>query len=145
MGCSRSGGVRKLDPDFPNATWRAVIARLIPSDDAPGALDAGVDQVLLAQGHGPIFADWLIALNAATAPGLAFPELDESTQDAWLQRVEAGEIPPVSGELFAGLVSLVAEAFYSSPSDTSPDRTTPAWTMLGYVPRPQPSPSSLHE
>ena len=126
--------VSTTDPDFPCATWRAVLARLIPTDDAPGAIEAGVDQRLLDQGHGPTFADWLTALDAAA--GGAFGDLDESTQDAFLQQIEAGEVPSVSASLFEELVSFAAEAFYSNPDDTSPTRTTLAWRMLGYSPRP---------
>ena len=123
-----------ITPDFPHATWQAVLARLIPTDDAPGAIEAGVDQRLLDQGHGPTFADWLIALDAAA--GGAFGELDASAQDALLQQIETGEVPSVSASLFAELVSFAAEEFYSNPDDTSPSRTTLAWQMLSYSPRP---------
>jgi hypothetical protein len=125
---------------FPSSTWRAVLARLIPTDEAPGALEAGVDHRLEAQGHAPNFHEWLLSLDQAA--GGNFAGLDDDAQDHLLQQVERGNEPAVSGALFTDLVSLTAEAFYSNPDDLTPDRTTPAWQMLGYTPRPLAQPSS---
>lgn len=129
----------------PSSTWRAVLARLIPPDDAPGALEAGVDQRLEAQGHAAHFQAWLHRLDQAA--GGHFTELDDGAQDLLLQKIERGDEPAVSATLFAELVSLSAEAFYSNPDDLAPNRTTPAWQMLGYSPRPlaQSSPNSNDE
>ena len=125
---------------FPSSTWRAVLARLIPHDDSPGALDAGVDQRLEKQGHALQFHDWLLSLDLVA--GGNFAQLDPAAQDHLLQQVERGDEPAVSPTIFAELVSLTAEAFYSNPDDLAPDRTTPAWQMLGYAPRPLAQPSS---
>ncbi len=124
---------------FPTATWRAVLARLIPAEDAPGALEAGIDQRLHQQGHALTFAAWLDALDVVA--GGQFPSLEFAAQDALLHQVEAGDYPTVSAAHFAELVSLTAEAFYTNPDDLAPNRTSPAWQMLGYTPRPSPPPA----
>ncbi len=109
--------------DMEAARLRAVVGRIIPSDDAPGALDLGSDRFVRA--HCAAFpADAaLIAAGLATL-GADFVDLPPDQQDDALIRIE-------TAPWFARLVTLVCEGFYADPDNGGNDDAR-SWEMIGY-------------
>jgi hypothetical protein len=113
-----------------DALLRAVIDRIIPRDDDPGALDLGsLDFVLqrLAEGteDADIVARGLEALEtAAAALGRPFATLAPREQVPLLEAVE-------HEPWFVRLVTLTAEGFYADPDNGGNDGAR-SWKMIGY-------------
>ncbi len=102
---------------------RAVIARIIPADADPGALDLGTDRFVLAH-----FADYpadaaLIAQGLSTL-AQGFADLAPAAQDAFLLVLE-------NAPWFARLVTLTSEGYYADP-DNGGNAGARSWTMMGY-------------
>jgi hypothetical protein len=126
-------------------TLRALMDRIIPADEDPGAWDAGVGDYLAAQFEGDLReaeADYCAGLDALEAEAQAsahagFAALPAAEQDALLRRVEAGRvvhhwpIDPVA--FFQTVVQHVAEGYYSNPGNGG-NRDERAWRMIGFVP-----------
>jgi len=130
------------------ATLRALVDRLIPADDAPGALDAGTDAFILAllDGDGaaeaPLLALGLTQLDheaAAAHPGQSFATLPPSAQDALLAALERNQPAtawPASisaPAFFNRMVDLAAEGFYADPANGG-NRDGVSWRLIGYDP-----------
>jgi hypothetical protein len=120
-----------------------VLDRLIPADDgAPGAMEViGANGFMVALNSPRYAADreailaWLEQLHQSVGDAPRSP----TAWDDLLSRIDAGQEPQVATAPFRRLVTITAELFYGSPAaDSSPDRRTPAWDLLGYSPRPQP-------
>eukprot|EP01035_Chromulina_nebulosa_P002716 gene2716-biopygen2279 len=103
------------------ACLRAVLDRLIPADDAPGALAAGTDHYVLHQLTGesasdlPLISAGLGQLDAAVAhhsAGQTFATLSTAHQDALLAVLDAARDP-----FFLRLVDLAHEGFYADPAN----------------------------
>jgi alkanesulfonate monooxygenase SsuD/methylene tetrahydromethanopterin reductase-like flavin-dependent oxidoreductase (luciferase family) len=99
----------RLSPDQ-QKVLTAIVDRLIPADETPGALALGVDRTTDFPGMPRLLA---------RLPG--FAALDVDRQDAALQRLDASGDPD-----FARLVELVHEAFYADAR---------SWRGLGYSAR----------
>ena len=124
-------------------TLHAAIDRVIPADDFPGGVEAGVADYLLkqlgrdlthlAQDY-PRFCDALEA-EARASQGQAFAALTDERQDALLTRVERGEVladwPLDPAAFFAEFIEHCAEGFYSDPGNGG-NRDGVAWRMIGY-------------
>lgn len=125
------------------ATLRALMDRIIPSDDFPGAWESGVGDYLTRQFEHDL-RPWLetyrlgleaLEAEALTHTGLSFAALDGTAQDVILQQVEAGlvqtpwPIDPV--EFFRRVVEHVMEGYYSDPGNSG-NRATIAWHMVGF-------------
>ena len=124
-------------------TLHAAIDRVIPADDFPGGVEAGVADYLLkqlgrdlahlAQDY-PRFTDALEA-EAQAAQGQAFADLADAQQDVLLTRVERGEVqadwPLDPAAFFAEFIEHCAEGFYSDPGNGG-NRDGVAWRMIGY-------------
>jgi hypothetical protein len=139
-----------LPPSLPLATLRALLDRLIPADDFPGALAAGVEHYILGQWRGdcaPESAALLAGLRqldaeaAARRVGANFPALAPTEQDALLAELEAGR-PATSwptensaATFFARMVELAHEGYYADPGNGG-NLDAASWRMLGYDPRP---------
>ncbi|MGY5777660.1 gluconate 2-dehydrogenase subunit 3 family protein [Rhizobium sp. LEGMi135b] len=122
-------------------TFRAVLDRIIPADDYPGALDNGVDGFILSLWDAGLVADsepidrGLVDLEAQTLGGFATlsPEkqdrlLAERKDEAW----------------FRMLCELAAEGFYADPANgANPDAVS--WRMIGYRPGLPEGPSGPSE
>ncbi|TXH99726.1 MAG: gluconate 2-dehydrogenase subunit 3 family protein [Rhizobium sp.] len=111
-------------------TFRAVLDRIIPADDYPGALDNGVDGfILLLWGAGLVtdpkaIDQGLLELDSQTSGG--FAALSPETQDGLLAE-RADE------DWFRMLCELAAEGFYADPANgANPDAVS--WRMVGYRP-----------
>ena len=116
------------------ATLLAVIDRIIPEDDHPGALAAGADgHVLdrLAQSDDGARRELRAGLGeleelARGLHGVGFHALPGEARDELLSRVE-------ERSWFGSVVELVAEGFYADPGYGNRDGCS--WRMIGYEPR----------
>lgn len=121
----------------------AVLARLVPEDGYPSAVQAGamcyVDRYL-AGGAGPAWSlveGGLAALDgeARARHGESFVFLAAQDQDAVLRGLEAGEalgrwdVPPA--EFLAAVVEIAADSYYADPGNGG-NQGAVSWQMLGY-------------
>ena len=145
-----------IDPaTFPFATLRALLGRLIPADDFPGAIEAGTEAYLLTQLAGdcareaPFLEAGLRQIEAemtAREAGLTFASLEASSQDALLREIEQGrtltswssEMPAAA--FFTRMVELAHEGYYADPANRG-NRDAVSWRMIGYDPHVPPSPT----
>jgi hypothetical protein len=128
------------------ATLRALLDRIIPPDEDPGAWEAGVGDYLLRQFDGDLRAEvdhYRAGLEALEAEALAaagspFSTLSPDQQDAVLRRVEAGDVvhawPVDPAQFFALAVQHAIEGYYSDPGNGG-NRDGAAWRMIDFVPR----------
>ena len=124
-------------------TLRAVVDRVIPPDDYPGAWQSGVGDYLQRQFEGdlrPAFDDYCAGLTALEAESFArfqqsFNLLSNEEQDTVLRHLEAGEVLTawsVAPRLFFNLlVNTTAEGFYSDPEQGG-NRNSVSWAMTGF-------------
>jgi gluconate 2-dehydrogenase gamma chain len=124
-------------------TLRAAMDRIIPSDDYPGAWDAGVGNYLAIQFQRdlvPHLQTYRAGLDGIDAEARArfqssFANLTASQQDTTLGRIEAGEVlaswavPPA--RFFELLVNTTAEGYYSEPEQGG-NRGAISWAMIGF-------------
>lgn len=134
----RLGAVTSLTPPQ-LATLRAVLDRLIPADEFPGALAAGTEHYVVRQWAGGGSAEaadlvrGLIQLDATSSAqhaGAPFVALRLAHQDALLSTLDETRDP-----FFHRLVDLTHEGFYADPSNGG-NRDAVSWRMLGYDPHP---------
>jgi len=124
-------------------TLQALMNRIIPPDDFPNAWNAGVGDYLARQFERDLKSqlelyrlglDGLEAEAQAVA-GKSFAELDDSTQDAILTRLEVGQVKstwqvdPVN--FFHTVIEHVMEGYYSDPGNGG-NRDSIAWQMIGF-------------
>ena len=124
-------------------TLHAAIDRIIPEDEFPGGVEAGVCDYLLRQLGADLahmagdYVRFVDALNAEAqaAQGMDFTALGEAQQDALLTRVEQGEVradwPIDAASFFAQFAEHCAEGFYSDPGNGG-NRDGVSWRMIGY-------------
>jgi hypothetical protein len=130
------------------AILRAAVERILPSDDFPGAWEAGAAAYLGRQLEGdlaamrPMVEAGLAALDteARTRSGWGFAALSPEGQDALLRDVETGAVRgqwEVSPEhFFSLLVRTTAEGFYSDPAQGG-NRGGVSWAMTGFERDPE--------
>jgi gluconate 2-dehydrogenase gamma chain len=124
-------------------TLRAVVDRLIPPDDFPGAYDAGVcdylEQLLrtdLAE-HADFFRAGIDAIDAEAIAQFEqpFADLDPSEQTSTLTAIESGAVktpwPIPPSRFFEMLVCTTAEGYYSEPQQGG-NRGAVSWAMTGF-------------
>jgi hypothetical protein len=131
--------------DIFQRTLRAVVDRIIPADDFPGAWEAGfpvfLERLLESEPQLlPIYEAGLPALEDESSKhyNSDFADLDVSSQDALLARLVRGDVltswpvpPPL---FFETLVRHVSESFYADPGNGG-NRDCVSWRMAGYLPR----------
>lgn len=114
------------------ARLRAVVDRLIPQDDEPGAAALGTDAFVIARLHAELEPQLLIVLDglarldhlALERHGAPFETLTEEGRDAVLRECE--------GEAWLALLSdLAASGFYADPCNGGNDGAR-SWEMVGY-------------
>jgi Gluconate 2-dehydrogenase subunit 3 len=117
--------------------------RIIPQDDFPDAWEAGVGDYLARQFEGDLRSQvetYQLGLEALEAEsqafaGKGFPELDTSTQDAILIRMESGQatfpwpVDPIG--FFRMVIEHVMEGYYSDPGNGG-NRDSISWRMIGF-------------
>ena len=137
-------------PDHPTiftqrqlATLRALVDRIIPSDDFPGGWEAGVGDYLARQFARDLrhqaerYRAGLDALEAEAQwrAGMSFEALDAPAQDALLSRIELGKAigpwPIDPAAFFRDAVNHAMEGFYSDPANGG-NRDGLAWRMIGF-------------
>ena len=128
-----------MNPD----TLPAVVDCLIPSDDFPGAFDAGVCDYIeqlfhtdLAE-HADFFRAGIDALEteALATCNATFAVLPRDRQISILEGIEHGEVNtswPISpAHFFEMLVNITAEGYYSDPQQGG-NRGQVSWVMTGF-------------
>jgi len=122
---------------------RSLMNRIIPQDDFPDAWEAGVGDYLARQFERDLRSQvetYHLGLEALEAEsqafaGKGFTELDASTQDVILSRLEAGQVTlswlvnPT--EFFHMVIEHVMEGYYSDPGNGG-NRDSIAWRMIGF-------------
>lgn len=130
------------------AALRALLDRLIPADDFPGALAAGTDDFVVAllagdcAAEAPALALGLTQLDADAVAlhGQPFATLPPAAQDALLTALEQNHpatlwpAPLTAAVFFNRMVDLAAEGFYADPANGG-NRDAASWRMIGYDPR----------
>ena len=124
-----------------DAVLRAVIDRIIPRDNDPGALELGTETYVFAQLAGEarasagVIGEGLTVLDgeAFKRHGAGFAALTATQQEALL--AEAEQSP-----WFLLLSELCAEGFYADPANGG-NREARSWAMIGYEHRLPEGPS----
>ena len=121
----------------------ALLDTVIPPDDFPGAVDAGVGDYLLRQLGGdlsgllPTYRQGLDHLDAEARAGWGRPFAEMSTEErtALLKGVERGEVAAEwsiePAPFFRQVVEHCAEGYYSDPENGG-NRDGVGWRMIGY-------------
>jgi len=125
------------------ATLRALIDRIIPTDDFPGGWEAGVGEYLDRQFAGDLchLLDWYRAgldaleVEARMTAGVNFAELAPAAQDELLRLVEVGEVaadwPVDPAGFFRTAAEHAAEGYYGDPGNGG-NRDGVSWRMIGF-------------
>ena len=106
-----------------------VVGHIIPKDDTPGAIEAGVAHYIDLQLAGPLnrFASLYREGLPAFEP---LRQLDNSGQLAFLKAVEKGSYGATASRLFNILIDHTMQGFYGSPAHGG-NRDEVSWKMLG--------------
>lgn len=144
IGCLVPGRRFELSADE-RTTLSAACARIIPSDDSPGASEANVaeyiERALATRYHRVLrepFREGLSILNGLSARswGKSFAHLNDEDQDSVLAYVESGKADrpdfPAS-RFFRRLIILTLEGFLGDPSHGG-NRDETGWKFIGYKP-----------
>src|SRR4051794_26173737 len=128
-----------MNPD----TLPAVVDCLIPSDDFPGAYDAGVcdyiDRLLQTDlaAHAESFRAGIEAIDseARATYNAPFAALTRDQQISMLKAIESGAVktswPIAPARFFEMLVNTTAEGYYSDPEQGG-NRGRASWLMTGF-------------
>jgi len=130
-------------------TLRAVLDRLIPADDYPGAWEAGAGDYIARQLEGDskhLLTAYRLGLDAmdaeaVTAHGQHFADLYVARQDALIRNLERG----VTGALWVipavgfmnTLIHHAMEGYYADPAQGG-NRGAKSWAMIGFDQRGKP-------
>jgi hypothetical protein len=126
---------------------RALIDRLIPDDEFPGALAAGTDTFILkllthaCAAEAPIIAQGLTQLDAEAIAhhDQPFATLPIAAQDALISALEinhtatAWPVALPAAAFINRLIDLAADGFYADPANGG-NRDGASWRMIGYDP-----------
>jgi hypothetical protein len=124
---------------------RALLDRLIPADDFPGAVGAGVEHYIIRQLAGDLLPKFSVVAGglreleceAGARHSRSFLALTAAEQDALLLDLESGRTryrwqgaPKIFFDL---MVNLAAEGFYADPGNGG-NQGSVSWKMIGYDP-----------
>ena len=137
-----------LPASFPRSTLCALLDRIIPEDDFPGAILADVETYVVRQLLGDCALEkeeltrGLLSLEAEAnhQTGLSFAALPADRQNALLYAIEEGRVstpwsPSLpAAEFLMRMVDLAHEGFYADPGNGG-NREGVSWRMIGYNPR----------
>ena len=120
-----------------------VVNVIIPPDADPGGWEGGVGDYLLHQFEGdlkPMLTTYeqgleVLDAEAKTVMGKHLAELDPQAQEAFMTKIEQGQVQTAwqvdPAAFFAMLVEHCAEGFYSDPGNLG-NRDRAAWKMIGF-------------
>jgi len=147
LGEVASGAVLSCAPPDHAGTWHtftdadaavvdAIAALIIPTDDTPGAREAGVVQFIdrslgtFAKDQQQLFikglADLQTRVHAAHPSVDSFAKLDAARQTAVLQELESSK-----SEFFAAMLAATAAGMFASP-EYGGNRDKIGWKLLGF-------------
>jgi gluconate 2-dehydrogenase gamma chain len=145
LAAARESSSREVFTDAEWQTAEAVASRIIPSDDAPGAIEAGcvnfIDKALAHEDKAsrPIYAEGLAAVDAMsrTRFGKTFAELDAAKQDELLVALQADsadgwtakDLPPA--QFFETIRMHTIVGFLADPKYGG-NQNYVGWKLLGY-------------
>lgn len=117
----------------------ALTNQIIPADDAPGAVAAGVvfyiDKQLAGplSRYAPVYRKTIPMLQAACqqSAGAGFTDLPFEKQMAFLRQIEHDTSSPLAS-FFAMVIDHTMQGFYGSPEHGG-NRDEASWKMLGIV------------
>jgi hypothetical protein len=121
----------------------ALLDTIIPPDDFPGAVDAGVADYLLRQLSGdlaellPSYQLWLSNLDAEAIAihGPPFAKLSLRERTDLLENIEKGEVTTdwsiEAAPFFRQIVEHCGEGYYSDPGNGG-NREGIVWQMIGF-------------
>lgn len=121
----------------------ALLDTIIPPDDYPGAVEAGVGDYLQRQLAGDLaqslssYKTWLADLDAEARAvnGTDFADMTQQERAELLTRVEKGEVKArwsiEPAAFFREIVEHCAEGYYSDPGNGG-NRNGIAWRMIGF-------------
>ncbi len=121
----------------------ALLDTIVPPDDFPGAVDAGVADYLLRQLSGdlaellPSYQLWLSSLDAEAhaVHGQPFAQLSPSDRTDLLKSVENGDVTTdwtiEPAPFFRQIVEHCGEGYYSDPGNGG-NRDGIVWQMIGF-------------
>lgn len=133
-----------MDQDH-TAILRAACARVLPSDDGPGAEETGVAEYVAhvlgedrLSSFAPYFELGLAYLEtlAQEQHGKGFTQCEPELQDQVMEAASKAE-QPVFQAFFRQMVSLSLEGFLGDPRHGG-NRDGLGWRYVGYEPDPQP-------
>jgi choline dehydrogenase-like flavoprotein len=119
-------------------TLEAIVDRLIPTDDDPGAVDAGVGQYIGNRLIGDLepmldrFHAGVDSIDAEAVKAFARPFLELSTEEKDLVLTEVEKAGGEPGKFLGWLARLSAEGFYADP-DNGGNKDGASWKMIGYA------------
>jgi len=117
--------------------------RIIPPDDFPGAWEAGIGDYLARQFERDLqfqLETYRLGLEAVDTEsqsfaGTGFADLDTSSQDVILERLETGQVITSwavnPAKFFHMVIEHVMEGYYSDPGNGG-NRDAIAWHMIGF-------------
>lgn len=120
-------------------TLAAAAARILPSDDGPGAAETGVAEYVVAalgeerlSGWLPFFVHGLgrVEVVSHETLGKRFPEASPEEQDEILRQIQVAPEPHLR-HFFGQLVRLCIEGFVGAPRYGG-NRDTLGWRYVGY-------------
>jgi len=121
----------------------ALLDTILPPDDYPGAVDAGVGDYLLRQLAGdlaellPSYQRWLNDLDAESraSRGKPFADLDAQDRTSLLSSIEQSQVTTEwsvePAPFFRQVVEHCAEGYFSDPTNGG-NRDGVGWRMIGY-------------
>lgn len=135
-GCGGASGAWRFFSDREARTLQALLESLIPEDDAPGALQAGViryiDRQLAARFRAdrPTYRDGLAALERRAGGSLA-----DAPPERRLQVLRQLERDRATRPFFDLVLAHAMQGFYGNPRHGG-NRDFLSWRMLGVPPLP---------
>ena len=124
-------------------TLRAVVDRIIPSDEFPSGWESGVGNYLSRQFHGDLqtqlndYQQGLAAIEeeAMNLHNAPFSSLSNEQMDTILTSIEQGIVTTEWSvhpkQFFQMMVNHCAEGFYSNPENGG-NRDSISWKMIGF-------------
>ena len=133
-GCGGASGAWRFFTDREARTLEAILDRLIPEDDAPGARQAGVIHYVDRQlkthfrEHRKTYRDGLAAADGLA--GCCLADVQPALREKVIRELERG---PATRPFFELVLAHAMQGFYGNPRHGG-NREFVSWRMLGVAP-----------